>query len=258
MRIQTVGDSEKPVIIMLPGSFCQSACLDYLYEKLKNDYYIILPEYNGHYANSTFTTRQNEAKEIADYLHEYSIAHIRLLYGQSMGAEVAIELLRQLQKRNIAFDHCFLDGAPCIKLSPIYRKIMYLKFKSMINMMRKNDMERTLNGSLFKKFSGGDTESLRPMLKALAEAAPLLTRATIKNETECCYTFDFPSFDEAIQKKMHFFYGSAEKAYKLCFDGVKSAYPMAGYTIMNGYGHLTYSIKETDMYIALLQSTCEP
>lgn len=28
----------------------------------------ILPEYNGHYANSTFTTRQNEAKEITDYL----------------------------------------------------------------------------------------------------------------------------------------------------------------------------------------------
>ncbi len=28
----------------------------------------ILPEYNGHYVNSTFTTRQNEAKEITDYL----------------------------------------------------------------------------------------------------------------------------------------------------------------------------------------------
>lgn len=102
MRIQTVGDDGKPVIVMLTGSFCQSTYLAYLYERLKNDYYIILPEYNGHYADSTFTTRQNEAKEIADYLHRCDIAHIKMLYGQSMGAEVTIELLRQLLGTNIA------------------------------------------------------------------------------------------------------------------------------------------------------------
>lgn len=56
---------------------------------------------------------------------------------------------------------------------------------------------------------------------------------------------------------MHFLYGSEEKAYKLCFKGVKSAYPIADYTIVNGYGHLIYSVKETDKYIDLLQSICK-
>lgn len=257
MCIRTVGDDGKPVIVMLTGSFCQSASLAYLYESLKNDYYIILPEYNGHYVDSTFTTGQNEAKEIADYLQGCNITHIKMLYGQSMGAEITIELLRQLQATNITVDHCFLDGAPCTKLPPLIRKIMYLKFKSMIDMINKKDIDGGMNGSSLKKFFGGDTEGLQPMLKAFAQAAPLLTKETIKNETECCYTFDFPPFDAAVQKNMHFLYGSDEKAYKLCYNGVKRAYPMADYTIVNGYGHLIYSIKETDKYIEMLQTICK-
>lgn len=122
MRIQTLGDSRKPVIIMLPGSFCQSSSLKYLYERLTADHYVILPEYNGHYENSTFTTRQNEAKEVKEYILKSGIDHIRMLYGQSMGAEVTIELLRQLLESHIEVDHCFLDGAPCTKLSPMYKR----------------------------------------------------------------------------------------------------------------------------------------
>ncbi len=257
MNIQTVGDNTKPVIVMLPGSFCQSISLAYLYERLMTDYCIILPEYNGHYANSTFTTRQNEAKEIADYLQEHNINHIKMLYGQSMGAEVTMELLGQLEEQHIAVDHCFLDGAPCIKLSPLYKKVMYLKFKTMIGIIKKKGVDYVLNGKMIKKFSNGDTESLRPMLEALAATAPILTKESIKNETECCYTFDFPAFDETVQKRMQFLYGNEEKAYKRCFEGVKKAYPMAEYTIVEGYGHLTYSIKETDTYVKLLQSICE-
>lgn len=257
MCIQTLGDSRKPVIIMLPGSFCQSASLKYLYERLTADYYVILPEYNGHYENSTFTTRQNEAKEVKEYILKSGIDHIRMLYGQSMGAEVTIELLRQLLESHIEVDHCFLDGAPCTKLSPMYKKVMYLKFKSMIGMIRKKDIDSILNSGMIKKFSHGDTESLRPVLEALAAQASVLTNETIKNETECCYTFDFPAFDDATQKKMHFFYGGSEKAYRLCYEGVKKAYPLAEYTIVEEYGHLTYSIKETDAYMKLLISICE-
>lgn len=31
MKIQVVGDIKKPVIVMLSGSFCPSACLGYIY-----------------------------------------------------------------------------------------------------------------------------------------------------------------------------------------------------------------------------------
>lgn len=257
MKFQTVGELETPVIVMLSGSFCPSKGLKYVYEKLEDTYRIILPEYNGHYENSTFTTRQTEAAEVIEYLRKNQIDHIRMIYGQSMGAEVGIELFRQLQEKHIAVDHCFLDGAPCIKLPGFAKKVMYLKFKKMIDTVREKDIDQILNLKLLKKLANGDTESLRPMIEDFSITSKVLTAESIKNETECCYTFDFPAFDEASQKKMYFFYGDAEKAYKTCYAGVKKAYPMAEYKIVDGYGHLTYSMKNTDDYVKMVRSVCE-
>ena len=121
---------------MLPGSFCLSASLAYLYEKLQGDYCILLPEYNGHYAGSAFTTRRGEAAEVAAYLQAHSMQRVCLLYGQSMGAEVGIELYRQLLDNGVAVDHCLFDGAPCISLPGFYKKFMYCIFKRILDKVR--------------------------------------------------------------------------------------------------------------------------
>lgn len=46
MKIHTAGTIGKSYIIMLAGSFCTSGSLKYLYDKLTDNYCIILPEYN--------------------------------------------------------------------------------------------------------------------------------------------------------------------------------------------------------------------
>ncbi len=257
MKFQTVGETGKPVIVMLPGSFCPSASLAYLYEKLQTDYCILLPEYNGHYAGSTFTTRRGEAAEVAAYLAAHDMRHVCLLYGQSMGAEVGIELYRQLLDSGVAVDHCLFDGAPCISLPGWYKKFMYHIFKRMLDKVRGKSVDDVLAMPLFKKLAHGAPETIRPTVKAFAATSPLLTAESIRNETECCYTFDFPTFDEAAQKKMHFFYAKEEKAYRTCYKGVKKAYPNAAYTVVTGYGHLTYSMKNTDKYVAMMREICE-
>ena len=245
MKFQTLGNPNSPLIIMLTGSFCPSSGLKYLYEKLKDDYCLILPEYNGHYENSTFTTRQNEAKEVVEYIQKQNIHTIKMIYGQSMGAEIAIELFKQLEKTNINVDYCFLDGAPCIKLPYLYKKFMHFKFNQILKMMKKKEVDQILNMKLIKKIARGNTENLRPMIEPMALIAQFLTKESVKNETECCYTFDFPSFDKETQNKMYFFYGKEEKAYKTCYSGVKKAYLQANSIFKEGYGHLMYSIKKS-------------
>lgn len=257
MKFQTLGNPNSPLIIMLTGSFCPSSGLKYLYEKLKDDYCLILPEYNGHYENSTFTTRQNDAKEVVEYIQKQNIHTIKMIYGQSMGAEIAIELFKQLEKTNINVDYCFLDGAPCIKLPYLYKKFMHFKFNQILKMMKKKEVDQILNMKLIKKIARGNTENLRPMIEPMALIAQFLTKESVKNETECCYTFDFPSFDKETQNKMYFFYGKEEKAYKTCYSGVKKAYLQANSIFKEGYGHLMYSIKKTDDYIEILKDICE-
>ena len=257
MKFQTIGNPNDSLIIMLPGSFCPSSGLNYLYEKLKDDYCIVLVEYNGHYENSTFSSRQNEAKGIVEYIQKQNIHTIKMIYGQSMGAEIAIELFKQLEKTNISVEYCFLDGAPCIKLPNFYKKIMYFKFNQILKMMKKKDVDQILNMKLIKKIARGNTENLRAMIEPMALISQFLTKESIKNETECCYTFDFPSFDKESQNKMYFFYGKEEKAYKICYRGVKKAYPQSNYIFKEGYGYLMYSMKKTDDYIEILKEICE-
>lgn len=255
MNFYQYGDKQKPLILMLTGSFCPSNALDYLYCPLSEKFHIIIPEYNGHYKGShDFTTRKNEAMLIAKHLSDLNIQTVDLIYGQSMGCEIGIELIHQLTNSGIQVKHALFDGAPCIRLSKPYKMFMYFKFRTMINMMRNKTVEEVMNWKFLNKFTNGDTEALQPMIESLIEIAPFLTNESIKNETECCYTFDFPKLSEHLQNKLHFLYGSGEKAYKTCNKFVKKAYPYAEITVFDGYGHMTYSTRHTDKYLDLIEA----
>ena len=46
-------------------------------------------------------------------------------------------------------------------------------------------------------------------------------------------------------------------AYKTCVKGVKKAYPYARYTVVDGFGHMTYSVKNTEEYLDMLRETLQ-
>lgn len=121
---------------------------------------------------------------------------------------------------------------------------MYPIFKTFFNRMKNKRLEEVLRSKMIKKISGKDHESIRPIIEPYALSSRFITNTTIKNEVECCYTFAFPKSNENQQKKMFFFYEIDEKAYRRCFKKVKQAYPLANYTLKEGYGHLTYLIKK--------------
>ncbi|MBQ3408145.1 MAG: alpha/beta hydrolase [Clostridia bacterium] len=250
MRFNTFGNINNPTLIMLSGSFAPGKSMENIYGKLKNEFYIIVPDYTGHYEGSgTFTTRRQEAEYIKEYIIKNKINNIKLIYGQSMGTEIGMELLCQLLKSNIKVEKAFFDGAPFIKLSFLYKKFMYFKFKTMINLFRNKSIDEVMNWKFLKKFAGDKVEQLRPMIESVIQCSPYLTNKTIKNEVECCYTFDFPPMTDEMQKNILFFYGEDEKAYKTCIKGVKKAYPQSEIIVKKGQGHLTYACEFTDEYI---------
>ena len=212
MQFKVLGEKGNPVVVMLTGSFCPGECLEYIYSRMAN-YYIIVPTYNGHYKDAKdFTSRENEAREIREYLYRLGIERIHMIYGQSMGAEIGMELYRQLIDEGIKISNLFFDGAPMIRLSRAYKAFMRLKFSTMITMFRDKNIDEALNMKFLKKFTGNKINSLKPMIESLIMIAPYLSDNSLKNEVECCYTFDFPMLDCDMQKNTYFFYGEDEKA----------------------------------------------
>jgi pimeloyl-ACP methyl ester carboxylesterase len=256
MKFHTFGNEGNPVMVMLPGALCPSSAMSYLYDIWKEYFYIIAPDYNGYDENSTFSTRQGEAKGIVKYLKEQGITRIKMVYGQSMGGEIAIELVHQLLAEEITVDKALLDGAPCIKLPKPCKAVARAIFLKEIRLLRENKADDMMNMRFMKQLTNGDTESLRPMVKPVMEAAPYLTDESVINQMECCYTFDFPVFDENVQKKLYFLYAKEEKTYKTCFKKVKKTYPNANYKVVTGYGHITYSVRETEKYTQMIRKIC--
>lgn len=254
MKFQVMGEKGNPVVVMLTGSFCPGECLEYLYSKMQ-EYYVIVPTYNGHYQGAKdFTTRENEAREIRKYLLNLGINHIHMIYGQSMGSEVGMELYRQLKDAEVQVEHLFFDGAPMIRLSAPYKAFMRFKFGVMINMFKDKTIDEAMDMKFLKQFAGDKVSRLQNMIESMVEVAPYLTKASIKNEVECCYTFDFPKMDEDMQEHTHFYYGADEKAYKACYKYVRKAYPRANFYVEEGHGHMTYSCEYTDQYVSRLKS----
>lgn len=257
MQFKVLGEKGNPVVVMLTGSFCPGECLEYIYSRMDN-YYIIVPTYNGHYKDAKdFTSRENEAREIREYLYGQGIERVHMIYGQSMGTEIGMELYRQLTDEGIKVNSLFFDGAPMIRLSRAYKAFMRFKFTTMINVFRDKTIDEAMNMKFLKKFAGKKINSLKSLIVSLVMIAPYLSDNSIKNEVECCYTFDFPVVDCDMQKNMYFFYGEDEKAYKTCYKLVKRAYPHANYRIEKGHGHMTYSCEYTDTYVNGLRDIIE-
>ena len=93
MRIHTCGVEGRPVIIMLPGSFCNADTMANIITRLKPEFHILAVDYSGQYAGSEtpFTSRAGESEKIIRYLREQAIRSVALIYGQSMGGEMGME-----------------------------------------------------------------------------------------------------------------------------------------------------------------------
>jgi hypothetical protein len=87
MRIHTFGAESAPVVIMLPGSFCNADTMANIITRLEREFHILAVDYNGQYAGSekSFTSRRGEAEEIIRYIQGHTISSVALVYGQSMG-----------------------------------------------------------------------------------------------------------------------------------------------------------------------------
>ena len=109
MRIHTYGAENAPVVIMLPGSFCNADTMANIITKLEREFHILAVDYNGQYAGSekSFTSRRGEAEEIIRYIQGHAISSVALVYGQSMGGEMGMELLAQLKKNGITAGAAF-------------------------------------------------------------------------------------------------------------------------------------------------------
>jgi len=69
MRIHAYGDEHAPVMIMLPGSFCNADTMADIITELKDEFHILAADYNGQYEGSEMSFTTNPCRKARVFRH---------------------------------------------------------------------------------------------------------------------------------------------------------------------------------------------
>lgn len=97
LQFKEFGDRHNKKALLIHGGYVTWRTLQIQIELLAKEYYVIVPLLNGHNLNdnSQLLSIEQEAEQIIKYLNNKNISKVEILYGASLGADIALEILSQ-------------------------------------------------------------------------------------------------------------------------------------------------------------------
>ena len=127
MIVKEYGKSNKDIIMLLHGGGLSWWNYEEVSEILKSNYHVILPILDGHSGSDRdFTSIENNANEIIEYIDNNYNGNVKLIGGLSLGAQILLDIL---SKRDNICEYAIIESALVCQMKMITRLI-----KSSINM----------------------------------------------------------------------------------------------------------------------------
>ena len=114
MNFKEYGEKDKKTIILLHGGGLSWWNFRDEAEVLQESYHVILPILDGHSVSSkSFTSIEDNAQEIIDYINEDLGGHVYLIGGLSLGAQILLEIL---SRKSDICDYAIVESALVIPM----------------------------------------------------------------------------------------------------------------------------------------------
>ena len=115
MTFDVYGGSGYPTLLLIPGLGVSSEIFLPLIGLLEDRYCIIAAGIDGFLLGqeSAFTSVDDQAGKLIEYVRENLDGHLDVAYGLSLGGKI---LSRMMERGGIVIDHAILDAAPLLPL----------------------------------------------------------------------------------------------------------------------------------------------
>lgn len=121
MIFKEFGDRSKDVIILLHGGGLSWWNYKDEIKLLQNEFHLIIPILDGHSeSDKEFTTIEDNAREIIDFINQEFNGHVVFIGGLSLGGQVLLEILSK--KKDIC-DYAIIESALVIPMKTTYKMI---------------------------------------------------------------------------------------------------------------------------------------
>lgn len=242
MYIHEFGSSNLPKIILLHPMEVTGVELYQLFAPyFKGNYCFIAPDQGGHGKSGHYISLQDEFLTLKQYLISKNYQDIQLLYGASMGAATAYELLKDDAVR---VEKVWLDGGAFAADAPLVNWMMKTMFHKTAKMFRRNpDLAPE---SLTKLYGKALTEMMTQNFLKLSDT-------DIDRICDACCRRELRPLSPDHPREIHLDWGRSDMDYKLSKKALAAYFPHAEVTLRSGYNHCGYLASHTKEYVAELE-----
>lgn len=257
MTFQTLGNPENPAILLIHGMISSWKDCEPYGRFLADEYFVIMPTLDGHGNDGTdLLPLTGEVDKLVGYVKDNGIVSLAMVQGSSMGAEIALAVVKALEKENIPVTCGFFDGGPFFHFNPFFRRVMYKKFSSLGKLFDTDDSDEVyqnmMNNPFVKFVAKGKISQYEGLIKSMARERRTFSKITLKNMVQICYKCDPPAFSVDAQKSFFFFFSDEEPA-RDSRPRLMKLYPHATFEDIHGYAHCSYQSSEPEAYVQKLK-----
>ena len=172
MRFETLGDRKNPAALFFHAMGVTGESSEPVAKHMQDKFFCILPTSTVYCAGQKYISKEDEVRQIEDFLRGQGIESLALVTASSIGADLAMAFLTRTK---LPVGHVFFDGGQFAQIGKGTRKIMvpflYLAIKSLY----------WSKGATLKKILWCDDASICPYFIAAGEA---LTYGNMRRQME--------------------------------------------------------------------------
>ena len=100
MLFQTYGDRRNPAVLFFHAMGVTGASSEPIARYLQDRYFCILPTSTVYCEGQKYVSKQDEIRQVEDFLHRQGVERLAMVVASSIGADLAMAFLTQTKRPN--------------------------------------------------------------------------------------------------------------------------------------------------------------
>jgi pimeloyl-ACP methyl ester carboxylesterase len=231
MTYHEYGTENEKITLMIHPAVVMWDYFEYVVPLLEKEYHLIIPALPGYDPDykSDFTSIEEIAEELEQWLQGQGINTVECVYGCSMGGAVVTKLL---SNRKIHFNHAVMDGGITpYQLPWLITRLILIKDFITISIGKAGGIKL-----LEKAFATDDLSE--DDIKYVAQVLEMISYKTIWRTFDSTDNFSMPKHVESDCNDIEYWFAdSEEKARKWNMEYVRKAFPNTRFVKFENMGH---------------------
>lgn len=231
MTVHEFGQGNKQIIVLLHPSAVMWDYFDYIVTIMQEDFHLVIPALPGYDVEKPgdFTSVEEIAAELADWLIEHNCKAVSCIYGCSMGGAI---VARFLSDNRIKVHSAIIDGGITpYQLPWIVTRLIAIRDFMMIYMGKLGGIRLLEKAFSTDEYSDDDLKYIDKVLK-------FMSVKTVWRTFESCNNYKMPEEIRTDCENIEYWYSESEmKDRKWDIEYVNKHFPKTTFKMFEGIGH---------------------